>query len=112
MALIHECLITLARRLRLGNDIAFLDYGCGAGEVVRMAMDRVDTVLHLTGMAHALSERHQDADGYQRINTEGAARFFELAKSSGVKRFIFPAVSKPWGRGVTSAKTRTLCALP
>ena len=66
MALIHECLITLARRLRLGNDIAFLDYGCGAGEVVRMAMDRVDTVLHLTGMAHALSERHQDADGYQR----------------------------------------------
>lgn len=37
MALIHEYLVTLARRLRPGNDITFLDYGCGAGEVVRMA---------------------------------------------------------------------------
>lgn len=63
------------------------------------AMDGVDTVFHLAGKAHALSERHQDADDYRRINTEGTVRLFELAKSTAVKRFIFFSSVKVMGEG-------------
>ena len=37
MALIHEYLVGLARRLRPQNDAVLLDYGCGAGEMVQIA---------------------------------------------------------------------------
>ena len=37
MALIHEYLVGLARRLSADGDVRLLDYGCGAGEVVQLA---------------------------------------------------------------------------
>jgi nucleoside-diphosphate-sugar epimerase len=49
----------------------------------------VDTVFHLAGKAHALSEIAADDEEYQRINTEGTRKLLEAAKLAGVKRFIF-----------------------
>jgi nucleoside-diphosphate-sugar epimerase len=49
----------------------------------------VDTVFHLAGKAHALSEIAADDEEYQRINTEGTRKLLEAAKQAGVKRFIF-----------------------
>ena len=49
----------------------------------------IDTVFHLAGKAHALSESRQDEDEYFRINTEGTRKVLEAAKSVGVRRFVF-----------------------
>jgi nucleoside-diphosphate-sugar epimerase len=49
----------------------------------------VDTVFHLAGKAHALSEVQADDAEYQLINTEGTRRLLVAAQQAGVKRFIF-----------------------
>ena len=51
--------------------------------------DGVDTVFHLAGKAHALSEIKQDNDDYQIINTEGTRKLLEAAQQAGVQRFIY-----------------------
>ena len=49
----------------------------------------VDTVFHLAGKAHALSEIAADNQEYQQINTEGTHKLLEAAKQAGVEKFIF-----------------------
>lgn len=49
----------------------------------------VDTVFHLAGKAHALSEIATDDEGYRLINTEGTRKLLEAAKQAGVTRFVF-----------------------
>ena len=49
----------------------------------------VDTVFHLAGKAHALSEVVQDDAEYRQINTDATRRLLENAKQAGVKRFVF-----------------------
>lgn len=49
----------------------------------------VDTVFHLAGKAHALSEIAADDKEYQLINTEGTRKLLEAAKQAGVERFVF-----------------------
>ncbi|MDQ7090126.1 MAG: NAD-dependent epimerase/dehydratase family protein [Methylococcales bacterium] len=51
--------------------------------------DGVDTVFHLAGKAHALSEISQDRADYHRINTEGTQKLLEAAQQAGVVRFIY-----------------------
>lgn len=52
-------------------------------------MDKIDTVFHLAGKAHALSETRQDEEEYFQINTEGTRRVLEAAQQAGVRRFVF-----------------------
>lgn len=49
----------------------------------------VDTVFHLAGKAHALSEIAADDREYQLINTEGTRKLLEAAQLAGVRRFVF-----------------------
>ena len=49
----------------------------------------IETVFHLAGKAHALSETKQYEKEYFQINTEGTRRVLEAAKTSGVRRFVF-----------------------
>ncbi|MCK5871675.1 MAG: NAD-dependent epimerase/dehydratase family protein [Methylococcales bacterium] len=49
----------------------------------------VDTVFHLAGKAHALSEVKQDNDDYQSINTKVTKQLLEAAQQAGVQRFIY-----------------------
>lgn len=49
----------------------------------------VDTVFHLAGKAHALSEIAADDKEYQLINTEGTRKLLAAAQKAGVKRFVF-----------------------
>jgi len=63
------------------------------------ALDGVDTVFHLAGKAHALSESRQDEDEYFRINTEGTRKLLEAARAARVKRFIFFSSVKAMGEG-------------
>jgi len=63
------------------------------------ALHDVDTVFHLAGKAHALSETSQDEAEYFRINTEGTRRLLEVAGEAGVRRFVFFSSVKAMGEG-------------
>lgn len=49
----------------------------------------VDTVFHLAGKAHALTETNQDEQEYRVINSEGTRKLLGAAKEAGVERFIY-----------------------
>jgi nucleoside-diphosphate-sugar epimerase len=49
----------------------------------------VDTVFHLAGKAHALSEIAADDEEYRLINTEATRTLLAAAQEAGVKRFVF-----------------------
>lgn len=59
----------------------------------------VDTIFHLAGKAHALSETRQDEEEYFRINTEGTSTLLKAAKDAGVRRFVFISSVKAMGEG-------------
>ncbi|GAB4265377.1 MAG: SDR family oxidoreductase [Methylomicrobium sp.] len=50
--------------------------------------DNIDTVFHLAGKAHALTEVAQDADEYRRIHVEGTRNLLTAAQRAGVRRFV------------------------
>lgn len=49
----------------------------------------IDTVFHLAGKAHALSETQQDENEYFQINTEATEKLLEAAKNEGVRTFVY-----------------------
>jgi nucleoside-diphosphate-sugar epimerase len=53
------------------------------------ALDGVDTVFHLAGKAHALSEIEQDEKEYFRMNTESTQALLDASKKMGVKTFVY-----------------------
>jgi len=63
------------------------------------ALAGVDTVFHLAGKAHALSETRQDEEEYSHVNTDGTRVLLEAAKDAGVRRFIFISSVKAMGEG-------------
>jgi len=71
-----------------------------------------DTVFHLAGKAHALSEARQDEKEYFRINTEGTRRILEAAKFSGVRRFVFFSSVKTINEGSSECLDETSLCFP
>lgn len=69
-------------------------------------VEGIDTVFHLAGKAHALSETRQDADEYFRVNTEGTRQVLELAKKCGVRRVVFFSTVKAMSRDSAEAGGR------
>ena len=63
------------------------------------ALAGVDTIFHLAGKAHALSETRQDEEEYFYINAEGTGNLLEAARSAGVRRFVFFSSVKTMGEG-------------
>lgn len=61
--------------------------------------DGIDTVFHLAGKAHALSETRQDEKEYSQINTEGTRRILEAARDARVRRFVFFSSVKAMNEG-------------
>jgi len=53
--------------------------------------NKVDTVFHLAGKAHALAELPGETEtaDYQQVNVVGTRMLLEAAVAAGVKRFIF-----------------------
>ena len=72
----------------------------------------IDTVFHLAGKAHALSETKQDEREYFQINTEGTRRILEAAKSSGVRRFVFFSSVKAMNEGGSECMDESSPCLP
>ena len=59
----------------------------------------VDTLFHLAGRAHALTETTQDIGLYFKVNTMATQRLLEAARASGIRRFVFISSVKAMGEG-------------
>lgn len=70
-----------------------------AENLPRKLLEGVDTVFHLAGKAHALSETRQDDADYHEINTAGTQRLLEACKVEGVRRFVLFSSVKAMGDG-------------
>ncbi len=62
------------------------------------ALEGTDTVYHLAGKVHALSEAKQDDAEYFRVNTEATRNLLGAAQRAGVRRFIFFSTVKAMSR--------------
>jgi UDP-glucose 4-epimerase len=62
------------------------------------ALIGADTVFHLAGKVHALSEVKQDDVEYFRINTEGTRNLLQAAQRAKVRRFVFFSTIKAMSR--------------
>ena len=69
-------------------------------EVPAEQLQTIETVYHLAGYAHDLSDPSQVADRYRALNIEGTLRLARASIAAGVKRFIF--VSSVKAGGVTA----------
>ena len=63
------------------------------------SLSGVDTIFHLAGKAHALTENIEEASGYQKINVNGTKLLLEAAVNANVRRFIFFSSVKAKGEG-------------
>ena len=64
------------------------------------ALAGVDTVFHLAGFAHDLSNSRKNKHLYHKINVDATVRLAEIAIQSGVKRFVFVSSVKAGGPAV------------
>jgi UDP-glucose 4-epimerase len=68
-----------------------------AGPLPAGALEGVDTVFHLAGKAHALSERAEDDTKHRLLTVEGTRLLLEAAERAGVARFVFFSSVKAMG---------------
>ncbi|MFZ5875394.1 MAG: NAD-dependent epimerase/dehydratase family protein [Nitrospirota bacterium] len=64
---------------------------------MKTAATGCDTVFHLAGRAHALSEVHSDEALYQSVNVEGTRNILESAIAGGVRSVVFFSSVKAMG---------------
>ena len=65
----------------------FVAWDLRSGTVPAEALEGVDTVFHLAGIAHALGGVSGDA--YYRVNVEGTRGLVEAAAAAGVRGFVY-----------------------
>lgn len=54
------------------------------------ALDDVDTVIHLAGRAHVLTEKAEDPEAaFREVNVAGTGALARQAAAAGVRRFVF-----------------------
>ena len=64
------------------------------------ALEGVDTVFHLAGRAHALSQADRGSDEeFERVNVEGSARLARSAAQAGVRRIVYVSTIGVHGDG-------------
>ena len=72
----------------------------------------LDTVFHLAGRAHALSESSADISAYTAVNVDGTRRLLAAASAAGVSRFIFFSSVKAMGEGGARCLNEASLAVP
>lgn len=65
----------------------FVAWDLRSGTVPTEALEGVDVVFHLAGIAHALGGVPGDA--YYRVNVDGTRRLVEAAAAAGVRAFVY-----------------------
>jgi len=68
-------------------------------QAMKAASAGCETVYHLAGKAHALTEIRGDEDAYRTINTDGTRHALEGAVAGGAKAFVLFSSVKAMGEG-------------
>jgi len=92
--------IRVLARSNAGNyETVICDLECDG--IPSNALDGIDTVFHLAGFAHDLSDSSSSHHLYQIINVDATVDLARLAIRSGVKEFIYVSSVKAGGSAVT-----------
>ena len=86
-----------ARRREEGPWDDFVAADLGESDLPINMLDGIDTVFHLAGKAHSLSEVIEDDAEYRRINVGGMDALLGLAAKSSLSRFVFFSSVKAMG---------------
>ena len=86
-----------ARRREEGpwDDLVIVDLG--KADLPIDMLDGIDTIFHLAGKAHSLSEVAEDASEYRRINVGGTDAVLRMAANSALSRLVFFSSVKAMG---------------
>jgi nucleoside-diphosphate-sugar epimerase len=76
------------------DDLSFIVGELGPDADWGRALNGVDAVVHLAGLAHVMNVREGLPSEYHRINVEATRSLARAAKDAGVSRFIFMSTIK------------------
>lgn len=71
-----------------------------------------ETVFHLAGKTHAVSERDEDEAGYHALNVEGTRNVLEAAVAGGATRFVFFSSVKAMGEEAPDCRDESWTPAP
>jgi len=84
-------------RLDWGRNVDVVEGDVQDSQATKLAAVGVDTVFHLAGKTHALSEVQQSEEDYHFINVDGTRNVLEGAVASGARRFVYFSSVKTMG---------------
>jgi nucleoside-diphosphate-sugar epimerase len=87
--------IILSRTKQLGYDTLLCDLE--KESIPNNALDGIDTVFHLAGIAHDKRDASKVNDIYQKVNVDATVVIAKLAVKSSVKNFVFISSVKAGG---------------
>ena len=65
--------------------------------IPKNCLDGIDTIFHLSGVAHDVCDESEIEDLYRRVNVNATVQLAELAVKANVKRFVFVSSVKAGG---------------
>jgi nucleoside-diphosphate-sugar epimerase len=81
-------------------------------QAMKAAAAGCETVYHLAGKAHALTEVRGDEDVYRAINTDGTRYVLEGAVAGGARVFVLFSSVKAMGEGGSRCLDESFDGLP
>ena len=66
-------------------------------DIPKSALELIDTVFHIAGLAHDIRDASKIADLYYEVNVSATVQLANLAVKSGVKMFVFVSSVKAGG---------------
>ena len=91
-----DCDIRLLAR-RVNSNYETIICNLGKDKIPQLALESVDTIFHLAGLAHDIQNNSKDKKLYNLVNVDATLELAELAVRIGVKRFIFVSSVKAGG---------------
>ena len=95
-----------------GNRVSIVEGDVRNLRAMEQATAGVDTVFHLAGKAHALSDVQQDEATYRSVNVDGTRHVLEGAIAGGAKRFVFFSSVKAMGEEASECQDESRDCLP
>jgi len=92
-----ECEIRVISRRKFRSDLDLIVCDLSNDTIPVNALDSIETVFHLAGLAHDTRDEEKNKNLYYKVNFEATVQLAELAVKSGVKRFVFVSSVKAGG---------------
>ncbi len=73
---------------------------CADPELLRPALEGADAVIHAAGPHAPHVDVEPDAE-FERVNVEGTAALYDLAREAGVQRFVYTSTTALYGYAIT-----------